>query len=294
MRWVWPGAAATTIGIGIAVVLARGGAKDEPARASRPEVKYLPLAGGDTFDQIPTTSCLVPTLDELRKHPNWMVRIDQRSSFAGNIDAPPSLDAVIELEAKGAQWHDGWRTDAKTAIEPAAVAAVTRALTASCAEDSGAPHVGTDIVWFEIAYGPGGDASVHLPETSAVAAALVPIFDAARKLHVSSRIKRARTVVLRLKGRQFVKNKGWRPWALTVDVSKPEITDEDAVTLLDWALAQPETMELGEMVVSGTLVVEGTSRPIAVALDASEREQMGWVAHGLRPLWELYGVNRFQ
>ena len=293
MRWVWLGAATTTIAIGIVVVVVRRGAKDEARPPSEPDVRVVPLAGGDTFSQVPTDSCLVPTVTELKKHPNWMVRIDQKSNVEGNIDAPPSLDAVIELDAKGARWHDGWRTEANTELDAAAVEGLNRAIAASCAERSGAWHVeGTDYVWFEIGYGVGGDASLHLPEDSAASTALRPIFDAGRTLHIASETRRARTLVMTLKGQRQDAKKKLRAWELVIDLSKPATTDAEAVTILDWAVAQPTDLEAGSMVVSGTLTVEGKSRPVAINLQAREREQMHWAALApLKPLWELYGAN---
>ena len=130
--------------------------------------------------------------------------------------------------------HDGWLAIASvsTNLDAAAVTAIDAALTRSCVDpEEGVIPADGEVQRFAIGYGPGGEASLHLPLRSELVNALAPVFAAARAKHIAESVAHARTLTMAVAGRLWT-GKAWKKWAATINLSAKTITDADAVTFL--------------------------------------------------------------
>lgn len=247
----------------------------------------VPLAGA-TFGLSDQKACLAPTLMQLRKHPNWMIRIDEMTSFEGAVHGPRWPASIVEWQASGATWHDEFTPSAKTALDAGQIAALEQALLSSCEPDDKPRAHLEDIRWFEIGYAAGGTSATELAPRSPAALALAPIFAAARAQHVSSRLPVARTLVMTVKGKQHVpkanswfETNGWKNRTITIDTSRPGVSDEDAVFVLDWATGSPETLPWNAHTLAGTLTVHGKTRPVALSIEYNDHNLINIQGHAV-------------
>ncbi len=69
-------------------------------------ITYLPMGGQAV--EVPKTACLAPIIAELRKRPNWTLRIDDMrwTDYSGPDDDPHH--ATIFVDASGATWRSEW------------------------------------------------------------------------------------------------------------------------------------------------------------------------------------------
>lgn len=278
--------------------------KDEPAAPPPPKPeppKLIPLAGPG-FYEVDQTSCLAPTITQLRKQPRWMVRIDELSSFEDNIDAPPGREGVIEWEANGARYRHDYTPGGRTPLPAEQVTALEKALSLSCLEQPQKESF-VRFVWYEIAFGLTGPAATSLTRTSDVVQALSPIFDAARANHMRTRLPLARTLVLTASGKEKLRDKhdypipkAWKPRTIRVDLRTPskDISDDDAVFFLDYAMGLPETLPVGPQSLIGTLTVDGKSRPVAIPLDMRDRDSINMNRKPFDDIFKIGQANQYQ
>lgn len=246
---------------------------EEPAPEPRPGLLAL---GGAMVDLTAEAGpgCFAPMLDELRRHPNWSIRIDDLvwDDVVGN--EPDERRASIVLGAEAGTWRDGWLPQSLALAEDER-RAVLAAFALDCRVDPAQPEPGLGGRYIGVTLGEHGDPVVQFPTNSFVALRLEELFDRIRARYVAGRADDLRGFSLELAGTwRNGSDEHGRPIREPhrVEIRERDLalyrSLEEQVRLLDWALAQPATLPAGAHAARGTLRAHGTSRPIAVDLDA--------------------------
>jgi hypothetical protein len=241
-------------------------------------VTYVPITGYSREEGEP---CIGIAVRELMRHPNWSFRLDELIWTDVVSDDPDELRASITIDAAGGEWRDGklaWQRVALTAAEHDAAIA---ALTAPCAYRE-QHNNGFSGHYIGVAFGTTAPISAKVNSTSEASEAFVTLTNKVRDRYVASRLADANHMRIRLAGMRD-RGEGWQPF--TVDLrdrelrvngdSEGTLDDEDLVATLDWALLLPELGPVRQKtVLTGTLTVNGRTRPIAI--DARDPQVIAW------------------
>ncbi|HWU89712.1 MAG TPA: hypothetical protein VN253_20760 [Kofleriaceae bacterium] len=271
----------TILGLGVGtlctvlVVIEGTGPAEIPESALEPP-RLLAL-GGEMVDLTAEAGpgCFAPMLEELRRHPHWSVRIDDLvwDDVVGN--EPDERRASILLGAETSTWRDGWLPQSLTLAEDER-RQVLAAFALDCRVDPDQPPPPFGGRYIGIALGEVGDPVVQFPTNSFVALRLEKLFDQFRERYLAGRAEDLHGFSLELAGTwRADRDERGRPIREPhrVEIRESDLaaaydTLEGRVRLLDWALTQPATLPAGAHAARGTLRAHGTSRPIAVDLDA--------------------------
>jgi hypothetical protein len=251
----------------------------EAAPAPEPRPAYLALGGGmvDLAADNHGPGCFAPMLDEFRRHPRWMLRIDELvwDDVVGN--EPDERRAMLVLDAETATWRDG-ALPQNTALTDAERRAALAAFSLDCRIDESLPWGGYGGHYIGVAFGEDGPPVATFPTNSPIAVRLLELIGAIRARYVAARAGELQGFSLELAGTwpadrddqgRFVRE----PHRVAFqDAERVAFNDlEDRLRLLDWALTQPVSLSGGDHIARGTLRALGTSRPIAVDLRTFDR-----------------------
>jgi hypothetical protein len=280
---------ASVLGVGIGTVCATlvaigdAGDLELPEPPSRP--RYLAL-GGSLIELAAEAGpgCFAPMLDELRRHPRWSIRIDdlEWDDVVGN--EPDPRHASIVIDARAATWRDGSLPQTMALAEDER-RAVLAAFELDCRVDPAQPPPAYGGRYIGVALGEDGATVAELRTHSFVTVRLDQLFDQIRARYLAGRAADLRGFSLELAGviRDGRDDRGrstYQPYRVELhdrDLAA-HATLEDRVRLLDWAMTRPVTRPAGPRTARGTLRAYGTSRPIAIDLDADLTD------------WRQYGV----
>jgi hypothetical protein len=147
-----------------------------------------------------------------------------------------------------------------------------------CDVDESIPNTGAyEGRYINIAYGKTEKAAAKLDYHAPITMRLGELFEAIKGRYIANRAGATKQFVVKLSGlRRDGGDREWNPYKLTIDSS--EYKDEALrVMFVDWVLAQPATRPKGRMTATGTLTMDGVTRPIAINLD--RRADENFVIH---------------
>jgi hypothetical protein len=263
-----------------------------PRRTLPEPVPHVAMAGQPV--EVPKPGCLAPVVAELRKRPSWVIRLDDRqwTDYTQGDDNPHH--ASIVLEESGASWKSAYLGTQTLPLDPADVRDVLAAFELSCERDESLPSSGDSSRYVEVAYGKIEKAAAQLPSSAPITVRLGEVFERLRARYVANRVGATKTFVLKLSGLRHTGPRvgEWSKHSITMTAEG--WSDADLVDLVDWALAQPQSLPKGRMTATGTLTLEGVTRPIAVSLERSapaNRILYRWEMH-FGELTEWISINR--
>jgi hypothetical protein len=286
---------ASLFGLGVATLCVTAVAIDgaggiEALPAPEPRPAFLALGGGlvELAAAGHGPGCFAPMLDELRRHPNWSVRIDDLVWGDVVSDDPDERRAAILIDGQTATWRDGALAQ-NLALTESERRAVLAAFALDCRVDDSLPSTGYTGRYIGIALGEGSAPVTQFPTNSPIAVRLQALFDAIRARYVVSRADDLNGFSIELAGTRRDYDDRNRPIRVPHQV---EFRDQLAgsmdlerrVRLLDWAMTQPVTLPASDRVARGTLRAYGTSRPIAIDLGTLEYNGAHWAFNELQ-LW---------
>ena len=243
----------------------------ELPRSTLPKPTYIAMGGQAV--EVPRTGCLVPMIAELRKRPNWTLRIDDMrwTDYSGPDDDPHH--ATIFVDASGATWRSEWLHEQTLPLDDAELRDVMAAFELSCDRDETQPSTGAyEGRYINIAYGKTEKAAARLEYRTPATLRLGEIFDALRGRYISNRAGATKQFTLKLSGVRH--DDGWSPYALVIESSAYADNAAARVDFVDWVLARPRTLPKGPMTATGSFTMEGISRPVAVNLDRRAPENV--------------------
>ena len=238
-----------------------------PKRTSPPAVTYIPM-GGQAVD-VPKTACLAPMIAELQKRPSWTLRIDDMrwTDYSGPDDDPHHASIVVD--ASGATWTNQWLPTQTLPLTPEELHDVMAAFELRCERDESLARTGAyEGRYINIAYGKTEKAAARLEYQAPITLRLGESFEAIKGRYIANRSAATTQFVVKLSGlrRDGGGKTGWSPYAMTIDSAAYEDIAM-RVMFVDWLLAQPHTRPKGRMTATGTLAMDGVTRPIAINLD---------------------------
>jgi hypothetical protein len=246
-----------------------------PARTLPQPATYIAMGGQAV--EVPPAACLVPMIGELRKRPNWTLRVDDMRWTDYNPPEDPRHASIV-IDASGAIWRDDWLHQQTMPLTAAELRDVMAAFELGCDVDESIPPTGAyEGRYINVAYGKTEKAAAKLDDDSPVVMRLGELFEAIRGRYIGNRAGATKQFVMKLAGvwRDGEGEDGWTKHAIEIDASKLETDAAERVAFVDWALALPRTRPAGRMTATGTFTMDGVTRPIAVNLDESTDENRG-------------------
>jgi hypothetical protein len=235
-----------------------------PARTLPKPTTYVAM-GGQAVG-VPKTGCLGPMVAELQKRPNWVVRIDDMrwTDYTQGDDDPKHGEIV--LEEGRATWQSAWIPSQTLELTKQEREAVLAAFDLGCKQDESMPHGGYEGRYIAVAYGRTSKPAAQIEYNSPGTLRFGELFEQIRGRYIANRAGAARNYVVTLSG-LLRNNPEWTKKEAVIDSTKYEGSDEDRVDFLDWILAQPTSLPKHKTVATGTLTMEGITRPVAIKLD---------------------------
>ena len=242
-----------------------------PAR-TLPTNIYVPMGGQAV--EVPAKGCLVPILGEIQKRPNWAIRIDDMR-WTDYTDTPNDpRHASIVVDASGGTWRDDRLPQQTLPLTDAELRDLMAAFALGCETDESISNHGYEGRYITVAYGKTEPTAARLDSNSPVVLQIGALFDSLRGRYIDNRMDATKQFALKLSGTWRGGPHGeWTKHAIVIDSTTYEVDASAAVNFVDWAMAQPTTLPKGRMVATGTFTLDGTSRPIAVQLDADDTER---------------------
>jgi hypothetical protein len=270
---------ASLLGLGAGTLVAAaaalyGAEPSEPAPVSEPRPAYLALGGWmvEIAAQNHGPGCFAPMVDELRRHPHWSIRIDERVWDDVVDDEPDERRASVVIDAETATWRDGVLPQ-NTTLTDSERRAMLAAFSLDCRKDESLPRNGFSGHYIGVSLGVDGPYATTFTTYSPIAVRFVELLDAIRARYLAGRVGDLQGFSLELAGtwRADRDERGRRfrePHRVEIrDRDLAAFNDvEDRIRLLDWALTQPVSLPAGDYIARGTLRAYGRSRPIAVDL----------------------------
>jgi hypothetical protein len=261
-------------------------------RVPEPQPQYLALGGAlvDLAAEGYGPGCFAPMLDELQRHPNWSIRIDD---MEWNDYGPDEHHASMVIDGAGGFWREATLPQSLTLTEAERREALA-AFALDCRLDEELPYGGYSGHYVGVALGEDGPMIARITTNSHVADRFKKLFERLRGRHLVGRDDDLRGFSLELTGMMSLRDENDRPVRrrnhIVLRERDLESYDlESRVSLLDWAMTRATSLPDGDGIFRGTLRAYGTSRPIAVAL---EEETWDWMRHrifsDLRS-WAEYG-----
>ena len=237
-----------------------------PARTLPKPVTYVPMAGQAV--EVPAVACLAPMIAELRKRPNWTLRIDDMrwTDYTGPDEDPHH--ASILVDEHGATWTNQWLPTQTLPLTSDELRDVMAAFALQCDVDESIENTGAyEGRYINIAYGKTEKAAARLDADAPITLRLGELFEAIKGRYIANRAGATKQFVLKLSGlRRDGGEREWNPYEMTIDGSAYE-DDRMRVLFVDWVLARPRTLPTGRMTATGTFTMDGITRPVAVNLD---------------------------
>jgi hypothetical protein len=243
-----------------------------PARTLPKPVTYIPMGGQAV--EVPAVACLAPMIAELRKRPNWTLRIDDMrwTDYSGPDDDPHHASIVVDEH--GATWTNQWLPAQTMPLTSDELRDVMAAFALQCERDESIENTGAyEGRYINIAYGKTEKAAARLDADAPITLRLGESFEAIKRRYITNRAGATKQFVVKLSGlrRDGGGKTGWSPYTMTIESSAYE-DDVNRVMFVDWLIARPRTLPKGRMTATGTFTMDGITRPIAINLDRRAAE----------------------
>lgn len=240
----------------------------------QPRPTYLALSG-EMVDMAVETygmGCFVPTLDQLRRHPHWSIRLDY---IKWGWDAEDRYSekrlATLVIDGETATWRNGTLAQSLT-LTVQERRDVLAAFALDCREDERWAGCGNGGRYVGVGLGEDGPVLARFPPSSSFNRRLQELFLEVEGRYLDGRADDLRGFSLELEHpTRTVRDARGRPLRrpdrfVFHGPSPASYLLAYQLDLLDWAMTQPVSLPPGDRVARGTLRAHGTSRPIAIDL----------------------------
>jgi hypothetical protein len=209
-------------------------------------------------------------LDELQRHPHWSIRLDHLEWTDYGDD---EHHASLVIDGETGTWRDRTLPQSLT-LTAEERREVLAAFARDCRVDESLPYGGYSGDYIGVAFGESGPVAAKFPFNSHVAVRLVELFERLRDRHIAGRADDLRGFSLELTAILPGQDHEGRPIRQRhrIVLGERDLVERydlhNRVHLLDWAMARATSLPAGDGIFRGTLRAHGTSRPIAVDLEA--------------------------
>jgi hypothetical protein len=284
--------------LGVLVLRSWPAAHEPEAKAVIAEAPgpVIHLAG--TRDTLDEQSCAGPAIRELRRHPHWMLTLQERVWDDVVDDTPDETLATARISEIEATWIDG-DLPQTLALDAQERSDLLAALDQSCAQPEPGPGDGYSGHYITISYGRVPNTAIKLPSKSRAAVDVLAVLDHVRVRYVQARLDVAHTMTLTLTGPRRDDNR-WRPYTLMVradgHIVEPDgawaepLAATDLVDVLDWAEHLPAGAR-GPRPLTGTLQIAGSVRTVAFQLDDLQGDPSVFRSPWLNLLMRWWRIN---